>query len=79
MTFLDFLQKLAPFSEPELALKDDAPMFKPFEYKWKDEEMIRQRLSERIVASKLLLERRGEKGEFPLTSDCARDSTKCGR
>ena len=66
MSFLDFLQRLAPFSEPEFALKDDAPLFKPVEYKWKDEETIRQRLSERIVASKLLLERRGKRGKFLL-------------
>lgn len=79
MSFLDFLQRLAPFSEPEFALQDDAPLFKPVEYKWKDEETIRQRLNERIVASKLLLERRGKKGEIPFASECARDSTKCGR
>lgn len=66
MTFLEFLQRLAPFSAPELALQDDEPLFNPVEYKWKDEEMIMKKLRERILTSKLLEERRGRKGEVPL-------------
>lgn len=66
MTFLEFLQRLAPFSQPELALQDDMPLFRPVEYKWKDEEMIRNKLYERLTTSRLLEERRGRKGQVPL-------------
>ncbi|MBI5055659.1 MAG: nitrous oxide reductase family maturation protein NosD [Nitrospirae bacterium] len=66
MTFMDFLERLAPFSEPELALVDEKPLRHAARYAWKDEDAIRKRLNERIAASKLLEERRGRKGAVPL-------------
>ena len=66
MTFLDFLERLAPFSEPELALVDEKPLRQAAKYAWKDEDAIRKRLNDRIAESKLMEERRGRKGKIPL-------------
>jgi nitrous oxidase accessory protein len=79
LTFLDFLQKLAPFSEPEQALIDNEPLMKPAEsYYWKNESIVMQQLQDRITASDLLGLRRGKAGQMFLPSECAKDSTKCG-
>lgn len=66
MTFLDFLERLAPFSAPEFVLQDDMPLLNPIEYKWKDEEPIKKKLIERIATSKLMKLRRGREGGIPL-------------
>ncbi len=66
LTFLEFLQRLAPFSEPELVVQDNTPLFWPVEYKWKEEERVRKKLYERLATSKLLQERRARKGHIPL-------------
>ena len=74
MTFLEFLQKLAPFSQPELALEDNEPLMKPVKAAWKDEEAVKKELTERIARSTLLLERRGSKGTVPLPAFDAQGS-----
>lgn len=68
MTFLDFLQRLAPFSQPELALIDTEPLMRPDKPVWKEEEAVKKELKERIARSSLLQERRGGKGPAPLPS-----------
>jgi len=68
MTFLDFLQRLAPFSPPEFALEDAEPLRRSAKYHWEDEETARKELIERITSSELIEKRRGSKGKVPLPS-----------
>lgn len=68
MTFLDFLERLAPFSQPEVALVDSEPLLKPIKPVWMEEQEVKKRLMDRIAGSKLLEERRGRKGAVPLPS-----------
>lgn len=64
-TFLEFLYRLVPFSEPELALVDGEPLRSSAHYIWQDEEEVQGRLNERISKSSLIQERRGKGGAIP--------------
>ncbi len=74
MTFLDFLERLAPFSQPDVALIDDKPLFKPVKVRWAQEQAVKRELQERIAHSKLMEERRGIKGSVPPPAFQAQES-----
>jgi nitrous oxidase accessory protein len=66
LTFLDFLQRLAPFSPPEFALSDEEPLWRSLEYRWEDEATVEREVTARIASGRLLEKRRGKSEEISL-------------
>lgn len=73
MSFLEFLQRLAPFSQPELAVEDNGPLKNAVKRKWKNEERIVNAVKERTSAEGLLRLRRGKQGALPSPAELLHD------